>query len=97
MGAVGPAANTNNPLTVPLAQLGQSLTKCPRQPGVFHYYLQTKYKNLMKEEYKWHFHIAKLNWDALSEEEQAEAKKPEPVAIRTALAREFWNLESEES
>lgn len=49
----------------------------------------------MKEEFKRRFCTMKLEWDTLSEEEQALAKKLEAVNIRTTLAQEFWKLESD--
>lgn len=51
----------------------------------------------MREEYERRFRTKSLAWQALSEEARATGKKPEPVKIRTDVAKEFWALETNEA
>lgn len=51
----------------------------------------------MKAEFERRYSVACQKWESLSEAEQEGTKKPAQVQIRTALAKEFWLLESEEA
>lgn len=91
-----PASDTthDNPF---LAALGISLGKRPRRLGAFHFYQRATYKVSMLGEYNRRMTAARLIYDALSEEAQETATRPEPVRIRTELAKEFWATETQET
>lgn len=91
---LAPNTTHDNPF---LAALGISLGKRPRRLGAFHFYQRATYKVSMLGEYNRRITTAKLNYDALPEEAQMTAAKPEPVRIRTEIAKEFWATETQET
>jgi len=80
------------------AVLSAHIEKAPHKLSPFHQYFKTYYKSRIKSEYCRRFAIAKKEYEDATEEELQSGAVEKPVAVtyRTAVGKEFWQLETEE-